>query len=127
MSKLPRRSFIKAKFQKAFIAIGLQMQQMSTNYQDFSGFKMKPTQHCPPHRSGLGSLTGSLVASPTNVSIHHGQAAAFSQFEYVTCMQLNHESNLTKHALETILSRAVFAIIGLFLQPHIQQPKSNFQ
>jgi hypothetical protein len=29
---MPRRSFIIANFQKANIAIGLQMQQMSTNY-----------------------------------------------------------------------------------------------
>jgi hypothetical protein len=94
---------------------------------DFSGFEIKPTHHCPPHRSGSGILTGSLVASPTNVSIHHGQAAAFSHFEFVTCMQLNHKSNITKHASEKLLSRAVFANTGLFLRPHIQQPESHTQ
>jgi hypothetical protein len=124
---LPRRSFIIANFQKANIAIGLRMQQMSTNYLDFSGFEIKPTYHCPPHRSGSGILTGSLVASPTNVSIHHGQAAAFSQFDFVTCMQLNHKPNITKHASEKLLSRAVFANTGLFLRPHIQQPESHTQ
>jgi hypothetical protein len=72
-------------------------------------------------------LTGALVASPTNVSIHHGQAAAFSQFEFVTCMQLNHKSNITKHALEKLLARVVFANTGLFLRPHIKQPKSHPQ
>jgi hypothetical protein len=68
-----------------------------------------------------------MVASPTNVSIHHGQAVAISQFEFVTCMQLNHKSNITKHASEKLLSRAVFANTGLFLRPHIQQPESHTQ
>jgi hypothetical protein len=89
--------------------------------------QIKPTHHYPTHRSGSDILTGSLVASPTNVSIHYGQAAAFSQFEFVTCMQLNHKSNITKHAPEKSLSRAVFANTGLFLRPHIQQPESHTQ
>jgi hypothetical protein len=124
---MPRRSFIIANFHKANIAIALRMQQMSTNYLDFPDFEIKPTQHCPPHRSGSGILTSSLVASPTNVSIHHGQAAAFSQFEFVTCMQLNHKSNITNHSLEKSLSRAVFANTSLFLRPLIQQPESHTQ
>jgi hypothetical protein len=124
---MPRRSFIIANFQKANFAIVLQMQQMSTNYLDFSGFEIKPTHHCPSHRSGSGILTGLQVASSTNVSIHHGHAAAFSHFKFVTCMQLNHKSNITKHASKKLLSRAVFANTGLFLRPHIQQPESHTQ